>query len=632
MDPHVDVLVVTATKPELEAVLAVEEGRLGEWTLVDADIPYRVAQFKGRDDEVLVATAHLPLGNAGLSIAKNLVSQLMPRTIGVCGLCVGNEALTSLGDIVIADKIQPFRGDTITAIKSPAPAITVMNDSVAAIAREMVGPAEGLPGYADPSDEEAEWWLLEQLFYKQDPLKTLEFPRYFPGDQRARRFSHMRDVSGTIYTYGAELNLTPKGSQAIEEHIIFRNSASNAPYHIHIGRICSLPSLSITPKLWGVLKTGDRTVLAYETSGSSMAVTVGSPEISSLVVRGVVDLANHRLNGDRYHRVASRAAAEVLMRLVRRTVRPARRTKLTRRPANEAALLREVHIRSFKSLEDVRVELGLVNVFIGANGSGKSNLLEAIGLLGAAASGRVDDEGLLRRGVRPGLPRLYLSSFLESAEPQTIHLSACTGNATYDVELLQPEPSPSWHYGSELLTAGEQEILRRTNNGSQARNPTAGLAALELVELEPESPAASLLTSLREYAIHAPNTVTLRGLVSDPQTRAPLGLAGGRLAEALDELQDFARQDSATEEVIDDLRELIDWVADFGARRGGDVPLSPSIPRQQQVLYFRDRFMAAGRNELSAYDASEGALYVLFAMIAATHPSSPPLLAIDNVD
>ncbi|MCA9680792.1 MAG: AAA family ATPase [Myxococcales bacterium] len=320
------------------------------------------------------------------------------------------------------------------------------------------------------------------------------------------------------------------------------------------------------------------------------------------------------------------------MHLIRRTVRPARRTKLTRRPANDAALLREVHIRSFKSLEDVRVELGLVNVFIGANGSGKSNLLEAIGLLGAAASGRVDDEGLLRRGVRPGLPRLYLSSFLESAEPQTIHLSACTGNATYDVELLQPEPSPSWHYGSELLTAGEQEILRRTNNGSQARNPTAGLAALELVELEPESPAASLLTSLREYAIHAPNTVTLRGLVSDPQTRAPLGLAGGRLAEALDELQDFARQDSATEEVIDDLRELIDWVADFGARRGGDVPLSPSIPRQQQVLYFRDRFMAAGRNELSAYDASEGALYVLFAMIAATHPSSPPLLAIDNVD
>ncbi len=32
--------------------------------------------------------------------------------------------------------------------------------------------------------------------------------------------------------------------------------------------------------------------------------------------------------------------------------------------------------------------------------AGKSNLLEALGVLSAAVSGRVDDEALLRRGVR----------------------------------------------------------------------------------------------------------------------------------------------------------------------------------------------------------------------------------------
>jgi predicted ATPase len=42
--------------------------------------------------------------------------------------------------------------------------------------------------------------------------------------------------------------------------------------------------------------------------------------------------------------------------------------------------------------------------------------------------------------------------------------------------------------------------------------------------------------------------------------------------------------------------------------------------------------MAEGRNVLSAYDASEGALYVLFAAILAAHPDSPKLLAIDNFD
>jgi len=47
-------------------------------------------------------------------------------------------------------------------------------------------------------------------------------------------------------------------------------------------------------------------------------------------------------------------------------------------------MLTKIIIESFKSLERVEVELGLVNVFVGANGSGKSNLLEAIGVLSAA--------------------------------------------------------------------------------------------------------------------------------------------------------------------------------------------------------------------------------------------------------
>ena len=74
-------------------------------------------------------------------------------------------------------------------------------------------------------------------------------------------------------------------------------------------------------------------------------------------------------------------------------------------------MIRKVAIKSFKSLLDVDIELGRVNVFVGANGNGKSNLLEAIGVLSAAASGRVDDESLLRRGVRPGVPALCKSSF-----------------------------------------------------------------------------------------------------------------------------------------------------------------------------------------------------------------------------
>ena len=42
--------------------------------------------------------------------------------------------------------------------------------------------------------------------------------------------------------------------------------------------------------------------------------------------------------------------------------------------------------------------------------------------------------------------------------------------------------------------------------------------------------------------------------------------------------------------------------------------------------------MREGRNRLSAYDASEGALYVLFAYALIHHPASPRTLAIENID
>ena len=74
-------------------------------------------------------------------------------------------------------------------------------------------------------------------------------------------------------------------------------------------------------------------------------------------------------------------------------------------------MIQKLKVESFKSLEKVEVELGQVNVFVGADGSGKSNLLEALGVLSAAADGKVNDLVLLQRGVRPGGPKLYKSAF-----------------------------------------------------------------------------------------------------------------------------------------------------------------------------------------------------------------------------
>src|ERR1039458_6037869 len=85
-------------------------------------------------------------------------------------------------------------------------------------------------------------------------------------------------------------------------------------------------------------------------------------------------------------------------------------------------MITKVSIEAFKSLEEVEIDLGNLNVFVGANGSGKSNLLEAIGVLSAAADGKVTDQTLLQRGVRPGVPKLYKSAFPSESKRQLSHI------------------------------------------------------------------------------------------------------------------------------------------------------------------------------------------------------------------
>ena len=190
-------------------------------------------------------------------------------------------------------------------------------------------------------------------------------------------------------------------------------------------------------------------------------------------------------------------------------------------------MLRTLKIRGFKSIHEEAIALGRVNCFIGANGVGKSNLLEALGVLGAAANGVVDDESLLRRGVRAGLPRLYKSSFASQRTPAHIGIGVeGEDGAGYRVSLLNPleSPEPAWSYKTEVLTDGRDEVVSDGVRSKKNLNPQAGLAALRLVDLEPANVAARLMQSLQEYAIYCPNTPILRGIAPDMQSRRPVGL------------------------------------------------------------------------------------------------------------
>jgi energy-coupling factor transporter ATP-binding protein EcfA2 len=295
----------------------------------------------------------------------------------------------------------------------------------------------------------------------------------------------------------------------------------------------------------------------------------------------------------------------------------------------------KIIIRSFKSIEEEEIELGNVNVFIGANGSGKSNLLEALGVLAAAANGRVDDESLLRRGVRPAEPALYKCAFPTKRIQPHVFLEAQLAQASYGVALYNPinKPAPTWHYHTEQwISVTGEKIEGRSHRDARKSNPELGMAALKAAELESGNPNGEFLKILQEFAIYSPNTPVLRGIAPDMQQRAPVGLNGGRLPEAVDEVLGMCVGNMAIRNLYDSAISLIDWAKHVDTTSPAKVPLTRAVPAQKKVIRFVDRYMQKSRNTLTAYDASEGALYILFHVVLAALPTSPRFFAIDNAD
>ena len=299
-------------------------------------------------------------------------------------------------------------------------------------------------------------------------------------------------------------------------------------------------------------------------------------------------------------------------------------------------MLDKLSVRTFKSLDDVTVDLGLVNVFIGANGSGKSNLLEALGILSAAADGKVDDQALLARGVRPGLPALYKSAFPARSGkhiPPHLHFGARSEQAGYEVSLHNPleDPAPAWRLKTERWEDDDGTLVGRSPFQKDKTNPERGLAALKAVEVS-KGAALDLLRLLQGYVIFSPATAVLRGVAPETQPRRPVGLSGGNLPRAILDLRRQRKWDDRSRRICREVLELVDWADRFGWASSARLPLSPTAAASGDVIRFRDRFMRKDRNILSGHDASEGALYALFLAVVSGHEASPALCAVDNAD
>ncbi len=122
-------------------------------------------------------------------------------------------------------------------------------------------------------------------------------------------------------------------------------------------------------------------------------------------------------------------------------------------------MIKEVRISNFKSGQDLTLPLSRFNVLIGSNGSGKSNILEAIAFGAAASADKLDNEFLGSRGIRNSSPRLMKSAFYPDSFSKPITLEFKENGTTIPFHIEEEEkPILKWNVKEKKIL--EQYVSR----------------------------------------------------------------------------------------------------------------------------------------------------------------------------
>ena len=107
-------------------------------------------------------------------------------------------------------------------------------------------------------------------------------------------------------------------------------------------------------------------------------------------------------------------------------------------------MITNINIKNYKSVVDVNLPLGRFNLLIGANGCGKTNILEGIALGAAASSDKLDYEYFANRGIRIVGPRLMLPAF-DGMENDTITVNIKNDNdVVFDIRYNKNAKPARW--------------------------------------------------------------------------------------------------------------------------------------------------------------------------------------------
>ena len=300
-------------------------------------------------------------------------------------------------------------------------------------------------------------------------------------------------------------------------------------------------------------------------------------------------------------------------------------------------MLRKVKIENYKSVVNQTFELGRFNVVIGANGCGKSNLLEAIAMAGLSSSGALLPEMFENRGIRLSDNRFMRSAF-EDVDKEFISVKVETSDgdeSVYRIHYNAEQKPAQW----EDVVEEETKILLSTiqENGSQFKvkdfkNFVEKMSKkldedntlnVNLFEKDNHSLvlARSRVNGLKNFTIYSLEETELRSLDQMPSTK--LGRTGKGLLPYLKDL-------SKTEDGINILNEVkenlmvIDWFE--------DLEMPESVLSQDSTLKLKDRYVDESLDFFDQRSANEAFLYLLFYFTLFISDETPSFFAIDNIE
>lgn len=324
-------------------------------------------------------------------------------------------------------------------------------------------------------------------------------------------------------------------------------------------------------------------------------------------------------------------------------------------------MIEEISISNFKSITSETINLSKVNVFIGENGCGKTNVLEAIATLGAAKDNALNINGLSVRGIRVTKPQLTVSSFLGKKQKTDIEISAkfsqeegyvrCViypidesdifSEWKDKVETLKVDDAQLNSRISKILDNPENldlfdKIFEKNFQDSKVKlSPSLTLEKLKRVlindikndiTLKVRNQIKGHIDCLSKYLIYNINTQSLRGIINISK-EVPLGING----EGLDVLlHDFSKEEWKK---LKDYSYLISWLDDIVIDESDSFKYQGhKIGRSSSFLYFKDKFMRKNNNMFAAENSNEGVLNILFYLALMISRRTPKFFAIDNIE